>query len=515
MVMTQRRPAESGATAARRSRSSQVVITAAIGAAVALVDVIGAGIPSYWGDEAASVMSGQRSLPSLLRELSTVDAVHGLYYMLLHVWMEAFGTGEWATRSLSAIAVGALAAGVVTLGSMWFDRRTAVVAGALVAVIPRASSLAIEARGYAITAAAVVWLVVLFAHLLRSDAPRRRWMLFGLGSGVLAWFFLYLLLVPLALCAAVAVVPAIARSSGADPVQLRQRMVGALCGSVLGAVPIIVLAALQRDQVRFLAHRGYLSPKGVLVSPWFSSLPVAVVMWCLIAVGAVVAMRATRQRPAALLALIWLVAPAMTLIAVDVLVSPTYNPRYLAVSLGSVALLSARGITGVLGALGRRPRLVPVTGAVLAAVVLGATVPQYLHQRTPYAKDGGADFRFAAAAVAQRAQAGDAVLFGEGPRPSRTPRLAYRLYPQDFAGLGDPQLVTPYDQRAGLWDRLDSVSAVAPGLRERTVWLLESKGAGSAAADLQALRSRGYDMSSRQRVHRITVYEFTRGVQHG
>ena len=77
----------------------------------------------------------------------------------------------------------------------------------------------------------------------------------------------------------------------------------------------------------------------------------------------------------------------------DVLISPTYNPRYLAVSLGAVTLLAARGFTGILDGVAKRSRaLVPVAGLLLTALVLGVTMPQYLHERTPYAKDGGADF---------------------------------------------------------------------------------------------------------------------------
>jgi mannosyltransferase len=180
-----------------------------------------------------------------------------------------------------------------------------------------------------------------------------------------------------------------------------------------------------------------------------------------------------------------------------------------------VALLAARGITALVSLVRRRmPRAAPVAAALIAVVVLGVTVPQYLHQRTPYAKDGGADFRFVAAAVGQHAQPGDAVLFGQGPRPSRTARLAYRLYPEDFAGLRDPQLLSSFTDRAGLWDDLTPVAAVAPTLPEHTVWLLETKGAQSASADLSALRRSGYTLQSELHLHRTTVYEFTEGARH-
>lgn len=516
MVIIQTRPdGRDRLDPSRVPRLRRAALPIGIGIVAILVDGIGAGIPSYWGDEAASVLSGTRPLASLLTELGAVDAVHGMFYMLLHVWMWAFGTGEWATRALSVIAIGALAAGVVALGRMWFGRSTAVIAGLLVAVIPRASSLAIEARGYAITAATVVWLVVLFTHLARQGAARRRWVLFGVLTGVCSWFFLYLLLVPLTLCVVLMLLPRWAEAPHRDAREVRGDMMATIGSAFLGALPILVPAVLQRGQVSFLAHRGYLSPKGVLITPWFSHGAVAVVLWALIVVGVFVTLTRATQRAQGALAAAWLTMPALALIAVDVFVAPTYNPRYLAVSLGAVALLAARGITGIVDAVARRiPRLAPVSAVLLAVIVLGATVPQYLHQRTPYAKDDGADFRVVAAAVAQRAAPGDAVLFGAGPRPSRTARLAYRLYPDDFSGLRDPQLVTPFTDRAGLWDELAPVSSIAATLPEPTVWLLETKGAQSASADLSALRRSGYALATELHLHRTTVYEFTRGAHH-
>ncbi|MGB4138059.1 MAG: hypothetical protein WA971_15955, partial [Microbacterium sp.] len=146
------RHSESGAAGVDPERRR--VLAPWIGIGAALVVYIGAGIPSYWGDEAASVMSAQRPWSSLLAELGTVDAVHGMYYALLHLWIDAFGPSEWATRALSAIGIGLLAAGVVVLGTRWVDRRTGILAGVLVVLVPRAALLAVETRGYAIAAAA-------------------------------------------------------------------------------------------------------------------------------------------------------------------------------------------------------------------------------------------------------------------------------------------------------------------------------------------------------------------------
>ena len=77
----------------------------------------------YWIDEAISVGISSHplgQLPHLLRE----DGSPPLYYVLLHVWMNAFGRGEVATHWLSEIF--ALAAVPVAYwgGASLFGRRT-------------------------------------------------------------------------------------------------------------------------------------------------------------------------------------------------------------------------------------------------------------------------------------------------------------------------------------------------------------------------------------------------------
>ena len=80
-----------------------------------LVSAFGSWQPSYWGDEAASVMSAERSLSSLFRMLGNVDAVHGAYYLILHFWIQAFGATEFSTRLPSAIAIGNAISGTVEI----------------------------------------------------------------------------------------------------------------------------------------------------------------------------------------------------------------------------------------------------------------------------------------------------------------------------------------------------------------------------------------------------------------
>ncbi|MFE6733733.1 glycosyltransferase family 39 protein [Microbacterium sp. NPDC057650] len=499
--------------AAGATRARPRVFAPWVGLGVALVTYIGAGIPSYWGDEAASVMSAQRPWSSLASELTTVDAVHGMYYALLHLWVGVFGAAEWSTRALSTIGIGFLAAGVVVLGRRWFDQRTAVLAGLLIALIPRASLLAVETRGYAIAAAAAVWLTILFVRLVDRDARRRAWIGYGIAVAVSGTFFLYLLMMPV-----VHFVALRTRRERTTP-QVVRRWLTSLAIAAPLALPIVVVSQFQKGQIAFLAHRSYVTLAGVVVTPWFGHLPVALAMWPLLILGALVLARASRRGETRaegfLPVLTWLLLPAFALILFDLLISPVYNPRYLSFSLAAVALLISAGVWAVLDAarrIGGR-KVMAAAVIVLTAVAAVTAVPEFVRQRTPFAKDGGADFRAAAAQVGAHARPGDTVLFGITSRNSRAPRLAYRLYPADFTGLRDPQLITAYDRTNGLWDRLATVSDVARGLSSDTVWLLESGSTGSSKADLAALQAAGFTRTSRTPIHRTVVYEFQKGMQ--
>ena len=74
------------------------------------------------------------------------------YYILLHGWMEIFGTTEVAVRALSALVSTATVVVVYAIGRMIVDRPTALLNGLLTAVDPVAIATAQEARGYALSA---------------------------------------------------------------------------------------------------------------------------------------------------------------------------------------------------------------------------------------------------------------------------------------------------------------------------------------------------------------------------
>src|SRR3954453_11907363 len=68
--------------------------------------------PALWLDEAQSVAIARLPVPGLLAALRQ-DGSPPLYYLLLHYWMEGFGSGAVAVRGLSGVI------SVLTLPLIW------------------------------------------------------------------------------------------------------------------------------------------------------------------------------------------------------------------------------------------------------------------------------------------------------------------------------------------------------------------------------------------------------------
>lgn len=471
-----------------------------LGAMASLVGFLGSWIPSYWGDEAASVLSATRSLPSLLSELSTVDGVHGVYYAFLHVWTSFFGTSELATRLPSALATGAMVAGTVVLARHFGGTRLAVIAGVVAMVLPRTTWMATEARSYAMGAAAAVWLTVALVTLLRRRPTTGWWVAYGVAAAASVYLFLYLGLL-------VAVHGAYVLLTQRET--MRRWLAGAGVAALLAA-PIVLIGYQQREQIDFLSRRNYTTAPNILIGQWFGSLPVALLCWSLILVAIGLMLRRWRDRRLGVLALVWLVLPTAALLVGSATVMPTYNVRYLTLSTPAAAILVALGING----LARLPRTSwrrIATASALTAALVALCIPVYLGQRTPWAKDSGSDLRQVAEFIQSNARPGDAVVFDQATKPSRDPRLALRLYPNSFEGLRDVALVTPFDETDGLWDRVRPLNESGVELADsREVWAVELASGSELPTDVSYLESHGYRLDSTTLIHRTTIYHLIR-----
>ncbi|EUA28951.1 putative mannosyltransferase domain protein [Mycobacterium intracellulare] len=75
---------------------------------------------------------------------------------------------------------GGAAAGVVVLGKQFSSRTVAIASGTFCAILPRTTWAGIEARPYALSMMAAVWLTVLLVHAARRDT-RRLWLGYGVA----------------------------------------------------------------------------------------------------------------------------------------------------------------------------------------------------------------------------------------------------------------------------------------------------------------------------------------------
>ncbi|GAB3610507.1 hypothetical protein GCM10027414_26330 [Humibacter ginsengiterrae] len=527
MVDTATAPVVSAVRMSERRRLG--VIAVAAGAAAMVVSLVGSWIPSLWGDEAASLLSAQRSFGSLFTMLGHVDAVHGLYYVLLHFWVHLAGTSPFAIRLPSAVGVGIGAAAVAWMCGRMRGARFAVIAGIVVAVLPRLTYAGEEARSYATDAALCAVLCAIVVEIVLS---RRRslglWTAYGIVLVFATYLFLYNLLIVIAIGVFLAMTPMARRHLRA--------FVTATGTAVLASAPLLVFAYLERAQVAYLADQAEVTSSAVFVQMWFSAVPFAIVAWLLIlvAVGDLVlrterSRRRSRSMPAGtaavrsfaggkadlvVLGLCWLVLPMGILIATSAVFND-FTARYGTMAAPAAAILIAAGIDRLVSLTARRwgltaHRWVGIAGI---AAVLIAAAPVWVSQRGPYSMNES-DWNEIAATVHANAHQGDGIVFDEGVRPSRRTRLAMSTDPAAFSAVKDVTLRVPYAQNDTWYDSAYSVQQAAELGRFHgidRVWVVEYSMPGQVYLwGTESLERLGYHETAHYSLHRSVIYLFTR-----
>ncbi|MGK5731584.1 glycosyltransferase family 39 protein, partial [Streptomyces sp. URMC 124] len=382
---------------------------------------------TMWRDESATFQVARRSLPEMWHVLGTIDAVHGLYYALMHAVL-AVRADEIALRLPSVAASAATAALVGALGCRLGRPRVGLWAGLLYAVTPFVGHYAQEGRSYALVAAgaalATWWLV-----RAAEDGAYRRWAGYGAvvaGTALLHEFAVLLL-------AAHAVTLLLARA----PRRTWRRWACAAAAACLPLIPLVVISRGQSAQVSWIRTPGLPEAEALVKAFAGPGQPVLGAVLLLAAVALLADALGWRQPPSAAhrgalpltaVALPWAVVPPVLLYAAAQY-QPLFLDRYLLFCLPGVPLLAAAGAERLLG-------LVPwrrtVTAAGAAAVLAAFVVQLPLHESERRPTSRGDELAAVAAAAGQRARPGEAVLFL--PLYERRVALAY---PRDFTGLRD------------------------------------------------------------------------------
>ncbi|MGW0533148.1 glycosyltransferase family 39 protein [Streptomyces sp. NPDC003032] len=352
---------------------------------------------SMWRDEVVTYDVAHRAPTDLWQTLGNADAVHGLYYLLMHglfrlsQLFRLFHDADplLVLRVPSVLAMGAATVGVALLGRRLAGPRAGLLAGVVFAVLPSVQRQAQEGRSYAMVCALVVWATYLLVVAVQAPRGRRgrrtRRLWCGYGALMLLACLLHEFAV-FALPAHAVTVPGAARRAWA----------AAAGGVVVGVAPLVALSQRQQAQVDWLHFDAgaYAGAAGL----------------CALGVCCAVLHRMSApgeegRWPA-------LVRPALALLVVPVSLlmllaplKPLFTERYVMYGMAGVALLVGalldRALSGGRG-------LVAVA-VVTAGAALAALFPVALNLRTPA---GRLDDSIAAAhAIRAVGGEGDAVVY--------------------------------------------------------------------------------------------------------
>ncbi|CAK7284189.1 hypothetical protein [Streptomyces misionensis] len=363
---------------------------------------------SVWRDEAATWQVARRSVPGIWHMLGHIDAVHGLYYLLMHGLFGCFGAGTTTLRLPSVLAMAVAAACVAAMGERLAGRWPGIGGGTAFGLLPAVQFHLQEGRPYALVAAGAAISTLLLVGALQDGG--RRWRAYGgvvLVTALLNW--LSLLILPAHL------LTVLWAGAGRGTVT---RWAAASAVAVAGALPLILVSRTQSAQVAWIPPTTWHMVIGPVV---------------LVAIGALAALAgrpAAGRLPVAAVGLPLLAVPQFGLVGLS-LVQPLLLDRYVLFSMLGLALLIGAALdAAVRAAAPRFPRAAPWLVPVALATAMAALLPQSLATRSWDSRVD--DVRAVTGEVRRLKQTGDAVLFIPVAR-----RDSALVCPDDFAGLRD------------------------------------------------------------------------------
>ncbi len=406
----------------------------------------------FWIDEGLSVGISSHSLldiPGVLRQ----DGSPPLYYMLLSVWMDVFGSGEARTHAMSIVFALATVP-VAWLGARaLFGDRAAWIAALLAAINPFLTYYAEETRMY--TLVALLSLIVVSTFVVAFLQRRRAWLpVFGVSLALLAYAHNWGLF--LALATVAALVP-LWRESADRRALLRDAAIGYGIAAVLYLpwIPTLLSQAKHTGAPWAAAPRFQDILNGL--STLFGGAAPAMALLLGGGFGLSTLLAAPRRSPRARAALavgiIGVTALALAFLSSQI--SPAWSNRYFAVFVGPLLLLGAAGLA---------------RGGRLGLVVIAILFLFWFNPRTG-ALNTKSNAHTVAVLVRDRLEPGDMVV---AAHPEQGPVMHYYL-PKDI-GLRWANIMGPVkDPEVFDWrNALDRLRAAKPTpTADRLIRMLE------------------------------------------
>lgn len=438
--------------------STLLILIVAAGIALRAINLGGRPV---WYDEAFAMLYARLPYASMLegtiaQSQGAAADVHPLfYYLSLQNWTKVFGPSAAGARSLSLVYGAATILVAYALMRDLFDRRTALIAAAFVALSPFQIAYSQEARMYAQLGFWCVASLWVFARGARTN-HWMTWLLFGV-CGAAA---LYSHNLALAFFAAIGLFVVARFLMGLPRRILRTSL---LWGSIMGALVMSVLFSpwlnLLPSQFGKIAQSYWIAPPTVVtfVQTLFAfafwtdnqaappALTVALLAGSILIVALIVHEAIHRRREfdarVGLLATVCIM-PIVLLAIVSYTVKPVYIIRGLMPSQIAFLLLAA-------WAAAKLPRAVQIgSSGLLGAILIFALATHYPYAGFPRGPWGDvADYLRANAAP------GDAIVHDNKltffPMHVVDPELD-QVYLPDLAGIGSDTLALPTQQALGL-----------------------------------------------------------------
>ncbi len=430
-----------------------------------LVPAVAMLVAGLWGltrdnamgnDEVATRWAALLSLRELAHLLSNVDAVHGLYYLIMHAWV-VLGSSPTTLRIPSVIAMTVAAALIAVLarrltGSAW----PALFAGLFMALTPTITYYAQTARSYAMVLACVVATTIVLVRAFEVEAagddPRRirRW---WIGYAALVALSSYLNEMALLVLAAHAVTVLVARPG-------KRVFVHWFTSGAVGAalvLPLLALSVKEHAAIGWIPRPGLRALK-ILFHDYFGATTIVALLLLACAVLAVLpewsggpkAPAADGPNVGQAAAPWWrggvslpsvaaplLVIPAFLLVAESRVLHPLYVDRYVLYGEAGAALLAGAGVYRAgqwAGQLLAQPRarrvLIWLPGVVLCVLALVLQLGPDQRVRTPQSR--AYDFGSPSLYIAAHAHRRDGVLYFD-----TFFRKAELGYPWDYTKVTD------------------------------------------------------------------------------
>ncbi|GKQ33961.1 glycosyltransferase family 39 protein [Streptomyces sp. A012304] len=427
-----------------------------------------------------------RDTGRIFATLDNVDAVHGAYYLLMHLWVELFGDSVVSLRLPTVLAMAAAASVVALVGDRLFGYRAGILAGILFALVPAVSRYGQEARGYALVVCAVALATLLLLRVL--DHPRGPWRWAGYTLALTVVGLLHLIALSVVL-AHVCLLAAAARRDRS----LAWKSVLALLAVAGCVAPVLLLGRSQAGRQLYWVPEPDAWALFTLTRDAFASV------LCAGALIALALLARSPRRAGLVLCGAWaLLPPVLVWLASHGEVS-YFRHVYVLFTLPAWALLAGAG----LAAATRSPK-----GAAVVVVALAVlTLPDQRQMRQPFEHNAPVplDYAAAAAVIEERHRPGDAVVYDRENSWKLDGGVRYYL-PRELT-MRDVFLKKAPDAIDDLYVVQCPVPILCLG-DERRVWLLtqgpESPFDAIDQEQANALRSR-YELSVSEPVTGMTV----------